>query len=63
MTKIPICNIIHMGDEMIIHYDVDKINALLEDFYKATGVNIVLMKPDFPTWQAGNTERIIPTVI
>lgn len=56
MTKIPICNIIHMGDRMIIHYDVDKINALLEDFYKATGVNIVLMKPDF-SYVAGREHR------
>lgn len=56
MTKIPICNIIHMGDEMIIHYDVDKINALLEDFYKATGVNIVLLKPDF-SYVAGREHR------
>lgn len=32
---------------MVIHYDIEKINALLEDFSKATDISIVLRKPDF----------------
>lgn len=32
---------------MVIHYDIEKINALLEDFSKATDISIVLLKPDF----------------
>lgn len=33
--------------ELVIHYDIEKINALLEDFSKAADVSIVLLKPDF----------------
>ena len=32
---------------MVISYDIDKINTLLEDFYKATDINMNLLKPDF----------------
>lgn len=32
---------------MVINYDIEKINTLLEDFYKATDINMNLLKPDF----------------
>lgn len=32
---------------MVINYDIGKIDALLEDFYKATDINMNLLKPDF----------------
>ena len=32
---------------MIINYDIEKINATLEDFYKATNINMNLLKSDF----------------
>lgn len=32
---------------MIINYNIEKINAALEDFYKATNININLLKDDF----------------
>lgn len=41
---------------MVINYNMEKINALLEDFYKATDINIVLMKPDF-SYVAGIEHR------
>lgn len=41
---------------MVINYNMERINALLEDFYKATDINIVLMKPDF-SYVAGVEHR------
>ena len=41
---------------MVINYNMERINALLEDFYKATDINIVLMKPDF-SYVAGIEHR------
>lgn len=32
---------------MIVDYDISKINAVLQDFYNATGINIDLLKADF----------------
>lgn len=32
---------------MTIHYDIEKINQLLSDFYQATGINMDLRKADF----------------
>ncbi len=32
---------------MVISYDIEKINSALEDFYKATDININLLKADF----------------
>ena len=32
---------------MVINYDIEKINRLLEDFYYATDINMNLLKPDF----------------
>ena len=33
--------------QMVISYDIEKINTLLEDFYNATDINMSLLKPDF----------------
>lgn len=32
---------------MVTNYDIKKINAILQDFYNATGINIDLLKEDF----------------
>ncbi len=32
---------------MIVNYDIQKINAALQDFYNATGINMDLLKADF----------------
>jgi len=32
---------------MVISYDIEKINALLADFYNATDINMSMLKPDF----------------
>ena len=32
---------------MIINYDIQKINTLLEDLYKAKNINMNLLRPDF----------------
>lgn len=37
-----------MGEEnMLINYDIQKINQTLQDFYNATGINMDLLKDDF----------------
>ncbi len=41
---------------MIINYDIKKINAALEDFYKATDINIDLLKADF-SFVSGRSHR------
>ena len=32
---------------MILNYDVEKLNSVLQDFYNATGINITLIQADF----------------
>ncbi len=41
---------------MIINYNVEKISPLLEDFNKATDINMVLLKPDF-SYVSGSEHR------
>ncbi len=41
---------------MIINYDIKKINTTLEDFYKATDININLLKADF-SFVSGRSHR------
>ena len=41
---------------MIIHYDIPKISNTLEDFYKATDMNINLLKADF-SYVSGRAHR------
>lgn len=41
---------------MVISYDIDKINAALEDFYKATDINMNLLKADF-SFVGGRSHR------
>lgn len=41
---------------MIINYDIQKINATLEDFYKATDININLLRADF-SYVSGKSHR------
>lgn len=41
---------------MIINYDIEKINTTLEDFYKATDININLLKADF-SFVSGRSHR------
>lgn len=41
---------------MVISYDIEKINATLEDFYKATDINMNLLKADFSV-VGGRTHR------
>jgi len=35
------------GDEMVVNYDINKINCALQDFYNATGIDIDLLRTDF----------------
>ena len=44
---------------MLINYDTQKLDKLLEDFYLATGVEVSILKPDF-TFAGGRRERRIP---
>ena len=41
---------------MVISYDIEKINAALEDFYKATDINMNLLKADF-SFVGGRSHR------
>lgn len=41
---------------MVISYDIEKINSTLEDFYKATDINMSLLKADF-SFVGGRTHR------
>ncbi len=34
-------------EEMVVNYDIQKINSVLQDFYNATGINMDLLKADF----------------
>lgn len=45
--------------EMIVNYDTDKINTVLQSFYNATGINIQLYRNDFSTI-ANNTRISTP---
>ena len=45
-----------MGDKMIITYDLEKIDKTLEDFYKATDININLLREDF-SYVSGRIHR------
>lgn len=42
--------------KMVITYDIEKINAILEDFYKATDININLLRSDF-SYVGGRVHR------
>lgn len=41
---------------MVVTYDIEKINTLLEDFYKATDINMNLLKADF-SYVGGRVHR------